>query len=243
MRPGVKTTFASTVAAGQPMPPAKPFSQSDGLLAEDIRHGLAELPPPAKTVTERSSLPPVLTERVGAAFQATIALQRETIKKIDAVRSDLSDAPIQVSYSFETDGLKFVVIPRPTRGAAASEIKSELAELKPRLVSVQNAMAEISADFGRRYAELVNESDAIRRDATVALGNASAREVDAALVSARQVAALKDSLDGYRDYRAAVFEPGLSPEQRRLLFGGALEKLDLPLPRGEFQPVRRAASW
>lgn len=77
----------------------------------------------------------------------------------------------------------------------------------------------------------------------VALGNPNARVVDAALASARRVAALKDSEDAYRDYRTAVFEPGMSPEQRRLLFGGVLEKLDLPLPRGELQPVRRAASW
>ena len=44
---------------------------------------------------------------------------------------------------------------------------------------------------------------------------------------------------GYLDYRAAVFEPALSREQRRLLFGAALRKLDLPLPDGELQPRRR----
>jgi len=41
-----------------------------------------------------------------------------------------------------------------------------------------------------------------------------------------------------RDYRNAMLQPGLSPEQRRLLFDGALQKLALPLPRGEllFEP-------
>ncbi len=34
----------------------------------------------------------------------------------------------------------------------------------------------------------------------------------------------------YHDYQIAVLQPGLSPEQRRLLFGGALERLALPLP-------------
>ena len=89
----------------------------------------------------------------------------------------------------------------------------------------------------------MNESDAIRRDAAAALGNPSPRAVNAALESARRQAALDDFQDAYREYRAAVFEPGMSPEQRRLLFGGAIEKLDLPLPRGELQPVRRAAGW
>ena len=40
----------------------------------------------------------------------------------------------------------------------------------------------------------------------------------------------------YRNYQIAVFEPGLSPEQRRLLFDLALEKLSLPLPAGEIPP-------
>jgi hypothetical protein len=40
----------------------------------------------------------------------------------------------------------------------------------------------------------------------------------------------------YRYYQVAVFEPGLSPEQRRLLFDFAVEKLALPLPAGEILP-------
>jgi hypothetical protein len=39
--------------------------------------------------------------------------------------------------------------------------------------------------------------------------------------------------DKYRDYQAAVLMPGLSPEQRSLLFGAAVEDLALPLPAGE----------
>ena len=38
--------------------------------------------------------------------------------------------------------------------------------------------------------------------------------------------------DKYRDYQTAVLLPGLSPEQRRLLFGAAVEQLALPLPAG-----------
>jgi hypothetical protein len=37
----------------------------------------------------------------------------------------------------------------------------------------------------------------------------------------------------YRDYQSAVLLPGLSAEQRRLLFDAAVEKLALPLPTGE----------
>ncbi len=50
----------------------------------------------------------------------------------------------------------------------------------------------------------------------------------------------------YQDYRSAVFEPGLSAAQRRLLFGGAIAALELELPDSEagpretiIQPIQR----
>lgn len=42
---------------------------------------------------------------------------------------------------------------------------------------------------------------------------------------------------GYCEYEIAVFQAGLSAAQRRLLVGGAVRWLDLPLPRAEFQPT------
>jgi hypothetical protein len=44
----------------------------------------------------------------------------------------------------------------------------------------------------------------------------------------------------YHHYHLAVWEPGLSAEQRRLLFDQAIEELRLPLPGGELQPVEAA---
>jgi hypothetical protein len=41
----------------------------------------------------------------------------------------------------------------------------------------------------------------------------------------------------YRGYRTAMLMPGLSPEQRRLLFGAALVGLARPLPHGEYLPT------
>jgi hypothetical protein len=210
-------------------------------LAEEIRRGLAELPSPTRATAERSPLPPVLTERLDATARSGTELQRDTIRRIDTLRAGLKDQPIQLSYSFDSAGLHYVVIPRPPR--AGSNARSELEKLRPLVRELEARLDEIAADYGRRYADLVNETNAIRREAAAALGQASARTVDAALTAARRASVLKESADAYRDYRLAVFEPGLSPEQRRLLFGGALAKLDLPLPAGEPQPVRRAAGW
>jgi hypothetical protein len=44
-------------------------------------------------------------------------------------------------------------------------------------------------------------------------------------------------LESAFEYHTAVFEPGLSPEQRRLLFGAAVRRMELPLPGGERQPT------
>ncbi|MDP3069488.1 MAG: hypothetical protein Q8N18_04325 [Opitutaceae bacterium] len=44
----------------------------------------------------------------------------------------------------------------------------------------------------------------------------------------------------YTHYRIAMVQPGLSPEQRRLLFGYALMGLAQPLPFGEFMPPSSA---
>ncbi len=212
-------------------------------LAEEIRRGLAELPSATRPIATRSTLPPVLAERLNAAVQAGTALQKDTIQRISAVRASVNDRLIQLSYSFDASGMKFVVIPRAPRASSPAEAMSQLEKIKPRVREIEAQMTAIADDFGRRYAELINESAAIRTEAAAALGNANARAVDAALVEARRVAAVKELEDAYRDYRLAVFEPGMSPEQRRLLFGAAIEKLDLPLPRGEFQPVQRTAGW
>ena len=40
----------------------------------------------------------------------------------------------------------------------------------------------------------------------------------------------------YRDYQIAVLQPGLSPEQRRLLFDAALEKIALTNPDAASAP-------
>ena len=44
----------------------------------------------------------------------------------------------------------------------------------------------------------------------------------------------------YSHYRMAMFQRGLTPEQRRLLFGYALTGLAQPLPYGELMPRKSA---
>jgi hypothetical protein len=59
------------------------------------------------------------------------------------------------------------------------------------------------------------------------------RTVEAYLIAMEQ----RQRIEKYHDYEIAVLEPGLSPEQRRLLFASGVSSLDLPLPGGIPQPT------
>jgi hypothetical protein len=91
-----------------------------------------------------------------------------------------------------------------------------------------------------RYAELATMQQKLRRDlaAHFATGPRPVSEASIdAWLNARSDAETPAALwQRYGDYADAVFVPGLSPEQRQLLFDGALEQLSFPLPAGERMP-------
>lgn len=202
-------------------------------LAEDIRRELVQQPP----ATFKPPLPPVLMARISTLLQARTALQKETMTKIEELRARIERAPIQLGYSFESDGMKYVVAPaRGPRGRSPEEMA--------RIIEpVREAMATIAENFGRHFADMINETESIRRETALHLGSEKPQPIEAALAAATRYALQQNSEEAYREYRTAVFEPGLSSEQRRLLFDGAIERLNLPLPRGELQPTRRASGW
>jgi hypothetical protein len=105
--------------------------------------------------------------------------------------------------------------------------------------AIQNAIDAFDAQNAERYAALAKMSDSIRTDLSkLEAGGAAPVSPDAMIAQFRDSLKKLDNYWDYRDYRNAVLQPGLSPEQRRLLFDGALQKLALPLPKGEllFEP-------
>ena len=141
-----------------------------------------------------------------------------------------------IAFSFESDGLRFLVVPRRGAGRDSGETKALIS-------SIEAELATESERYSRGFTELLSAIESVRQEAGRIIGQTEPRLIDATVGAATRIAALRETEDGYREYRLAVFEPGLSAAQRRLLFDAAVEKLDLPLPRGELQPTRRAASW
>jgi len=207
-------------------------------LAEEIRLGLSGNLEPAP-LAERSPLPPVLQERVASLLREVAAVQQSAVTRIEALLAGARDLPVQTNYRFEADGIRFVVVPlRSDRGA-----KPPAADTPARITALREGIGAVAEDYGRRLAGFINERDAIRTEAGALLQLGRADRLDQALQTALRVANARETQEVYRDYRTALFAPGLSPEQRRLLFDHVIVRLELPLPRGELQPVDRQPTW
>lgn len=204
-------------------------------LADSIRLGLSQHAAPPKP-PERSPLPVAVTDRLATLLRQRDEAERDATVRIEELIKSSRSLPVAVSYRFDSDGLRFIVRPIRARGGLSAD------EMR-KTDAVRTAMSEIADAFGRRIAELVNERDAIRRAAGEAIGSTNVAAIDAALGVANRVATLRQNERAYEDYRTAAFEPGLSPEQRRLLLDAAILALHLPLPRAELQPTRRANTW
>ena len=108
---------------------------------------------------------------------------------------------------------------------------------RERIVPVQEQVAVFNREHAAQFAQLKTEKDGIRealaqylRSGDTARERKSIGDLLEEFENSRQE---QELWDRYRDYQIAVLLPGLSPEQRRLLFDAAVEKLALPLPAGE----------
>lgn len=205
-------------------------------LADEIRDGLVDVP--LNPADIRPPLTPGLTLRVMEAVQARTELQKATRTKVDAVLKELPENyPIALSTAIDTSGIKVRLVQRRPGNY-------NFYTIDPRFQNVINKLRELSEEHGRRNEDLNREVETLRGDVGRLLGTgATGVSIDTAIDATIRYHVRRENDDAYRDYRLAVFEPGLSPEQRRLLLGGAIRKLDLYLPGGELQPVERAKFW
>ena len=140
---------------------------------------------------------------------------------------------------------------RAEKAALQAALDARLAELRKNAVAneaeavaQQTTRKELLAEFRRAHEARFAEIEATRKSLAAELvaflsehgRRTTSNSVDALIAMYEQSKATEGAWALYDDYATAVFLPGLSPEQRRLLFAAAVQKLGLPLPDGEYLP-------
>ena len=195
------------------------------VLADDIRTGLAALPKPPGPTTA-PAFPPELAARISAYHKEKYVLQKLLQSKLDEIRKRF--APESINLSPKSTNLDSQTYQLDSAARISEEAMKQIRE----------AVAQLNLQNAQRFADLNKEKEAIRSDVAnfaashrIADGEQSVQSLIRVFLTALRE---EESWQPYQDYRTVVYQSGLSPEQRRLLFEIALEKLALPLPEGEF---------
>jgi hypothetical protein len=186
-------------------------------VAEEIRRGLVVRSDPTRR-PDLSPLPADLNARIAAYRREKLELQKALLARVEEV----------------TRNQPATSLPPDKRTAAADASASQQQE------RIREAIAAYTRENQARYTALDKCRDGIRGE-LARLTNAtgaptSAPSADALLKKFSEALQQLEVWRNYRDYQIAVLQPGLSPEQRRLLFDAGLEKLALSTPDGASSP-------
>ncbi len=199
-------------------------------LAEEIRRDLAPMPPLPR-MAPLVPLPPVLSQKLTAIFRRHTTEQLRIKDEIGKIQERYPK--LRLSGYF-LQGRFFYTV----KNVGSSSFNSYRDTEK-----IRNEATEELVKLSKRYdlviAGLVEESTAIKRELAETMKTKDTSELSLATAEAARRAIEQETDDSIDEYFVAVFEPGLSPPQRRLLFDGAMESLEMPLPGGEMQPTRR----
>ena len=195
--------------------------------AEDLRLALAGYPRASRP--PMSFLPDELNKRIAAYLREKQDLQRSLVDKLAAMKSEFPEHRVEFIRLGEGYNVEIIASRRANR--------KELA----RVDTVKAQLTAFNAEQTRRFTTLGRQKDQIQNDLTAAVKAklkpaATGVDMDLLLRNFASQFAQQETWQRYRDYDTAVYEPGLSPEQRRLLYADALVQLDLPLPRGSKNP-------
>lgn len=172
--------------------------------AEQIREALAGLPR-ASAFPAQPPLSGPLADRVSAYLREKSELHRVAQERLAAALAAF-------------DG-------REQRGSSRV-----IADRRASLV--RSTIEAFHAEHAEEIAKLESEAEAIRselaRDAAARGGHAAAKSIDALVEDFARAFRHEQLASRYAEYRTAVLEPGLSPAQRRLLFGAAIADMKLP---------------
>lgn len=188
-------------------------------LAEEIREGLAPLPNPASPPA--LPLPRELSSRISAYLAQKSEWQRAMLARLESLRAEFPED--RVEYIRQGGGLAIQIVAN----------RRSNAETNAKRAAVQATLAAFNTEQNQRYAALSRDKETLRLDVlkavTGALGAATNKSIDQLLRQFAYAFGQQERWERYHDYEIATLQPGLSAAQRRLLFGAAMEKLDLPL--------------
>src|SRR5690606_35923196 len=110
---------------------------------------------------------------------------------LEAVLAEAQDARVQARYRFESDGLKYVIVPpRPSRGKRGGQASPENLA---RVEEVRAQFESVANDYGRQLAELINEKEAIVAEVKTLLGTTATDTVNRAISTAIRVANARET--------------------------------------------------
>lgn len=188
-------------------------------LAEEIRIGLSPFPNPARPPA--LPLPAALTKRLAAYIAQKADWQKQMVEKLSALRTQFPDDRVEFS---RFDGRPSIQIVGNRRAKNDTSAKRAAATAE---------LATFNATQQRTYDALTKEKAQLTAEifqiASGLAGRQVVKSIDQLVAEFNHALGLQENWLRYEEYETAVLQPGLSPEQRRLLFGTALEKLDLPL--------------
>lgn len=191
-------------------------------LAEEIRRELAPLPNPARPASLSQTLPADLANRISRFMDEKAAFEKTMVTRLDALKREFRTSRVEFVKMGEGVGIQLVGNRR-----LGSDDRARLERAATELAPFNNAQIT-------EFVRLAQEKEAIREGLVQATGAlapmVSPRMVDLILHDYLSNVATQELWRRYRDYDVAVLEPGLSPEQRRLLYDAALIELDQQLP-------------
>jgi hypothetical protein len=187
-------------------------------LAEKIRIGLAPLPNPARPPSV--ALPHDLVVRANQYHDAKDRWQRTMLAKLESLRNALPED--RVEFVRQKDSIQIQIV--GNRGSKPETVAKRAA--------LQAELVAFNDDHTVSYAALAREKEAVLAEILKAAGSIASQNsktIETLLAEFNYAFGLQERWERYADYETAVLQPGLSPEQRRLLFGAAIEEFELPL--------------
>jgi hypothetical protein len=143
------------------------------------------------------------------------------------------------------------LVPKPDQNVALDERVQRQRDFTDRRAEARrHATLEFQKEHATRFATLEQRYRGIRQSLSLIAekqtDRRTGRPLDADTLLRQHAASMEEFATFgrtaviYTNYRTAMLQPGLSPPQRRLLFGYAQVGLAQPLPHGELMPRRNA---